>query len=294
MDLQPHEPAFFQRGSRVRSGNFSKEDLSALFRLLEEQNRIACDNQIKNINPHQADLDFDRLKSDVTDHHLMTVRITDSNDNVISQNNERIFSRPDFPSEIKFVYFSNIHSFKAQFGFEPRDSLSMFLDFSKPSLAINLITLPSNPTTNEGAYTINGMDGEWVDSTFAKISRFLDERKNRRNILHGSGFYDLMLYVFGLPIIFYWIYFIDLHIIGNFEPKLPTIVTIFIYVYFTLIGMIGFRFIFQYIRWIWPPVEYKVDVLRGPAFHRAALYVLSAIFLFPLLNDLVRVFIFDQ
>lgn len=157
---------------------------------------------------------------------------------------------------------------------------------------MDLITLPSNPTENRSIINVAGNDEAWVIATTEKIKEFFAKKRATRPVIHGSGAYDSFIYLLFLPSLL-WLFF-----------KLPSVamtkwlntqtvfynvlIAIYVLLLFLLIG----RFVFQYIRWLFPPMEYFKKRKTLSSLHRAAAgLVLSGIFLSALYDILIHLWL---
>lgn len=283
---KPH----YSRSKALPNFTLSKADLIDLCKLAQTQLDECLRLTIESIKWNELDLDHQQLSDNLRRAFTLQIRITADDGSAISLDNLSLFGKPDFPEKIRYVYLSHHHHFQDIFNFPPRNYLSILLDFSKPSLALNFFNLPSNPTPNESNFELNGIDETWIDSTFLKIERFFREHKSRRSFLHKSGIYDIFLYLLFVPFSVIWLILIEKSI-SRYVTELDSVfLKIFIYIYILLIfGQIA-RLIFQYMRWIFPLTEYRAGRTIGPKAHRAFLSSILLIFVGPLALEVIKFF----
>lgn len=161
----------------------------------------------------------------------------------------------DFSDKLSSFFISSSTYPKRAVNSNPLNYVDAFFSFSAPSLKLDLITFPSNPTENSSVINVVGRDENWVRATADKLEEFFESNKTHRPVIHGSGVYDLFLYGLYLPVLIATLARIDKHFLPWFNKK-----TVFfnvissIYTFFLVI--IVARLLFQTIRWLFPPIEY--------------------------------------
>ena len=164
----------------------------------------------------------------------------------------------------------------------------LLLLFEKPTLKIDVRTLPSNPTENRSVINICGRDEDWLIATTNRIQEFLRGKKCFRPVIHGSGTYDYFVYLVFLPALIWLLltrhgtYFLV------WLERQSLFVNVVAAIYAFLLSLLFARFLFQYIRWLFPPMEYyKKNRVRAYAHRLLAGTVGSAIIL-SAIYDLVK------
>lgn len=161
----------------------------------------------------------------------------------------------DFFERLSSFFISNSSYANRVVNSDPLNSVNAFLSFSAPSLKMDLITLPSNPTENRSVINVVGRDENWVRATAEKLEEFFENRKTLRPVIHGSGAYDLFLYCIYLPVFIGFLSRLDKHFFSWTAAKTILFNIVFaIYVFF--IAILIARLLFQTIRWLFPPIEY--------------------------------------
>ena len=74
---------------------------------------------------------------------------------------DEIFNSPNFPDQIKSIYVNSEIPLRQCYNYYPRNSLELFLDFSKLGL-FNLSLLPSQETPNASNLAVQCYDSTWV------------------------------------------------------------------------------------------------------------------------------------
>jgi hypothetical protein len=172
-----------------------------------------------------------------------------------------------FPEELRTFFVSNASYTRRAINTEALNVVDAFFSFAKPSLKIDLQTLPSNPTENRSVINVYGRDEDWVVSTTNRIQEFLRKKKSFRPVIHGSGAYDYFIHLAFLPA-FLWFFFKRSDLIGSWLAGLPIFLNVLLAIYVFFILLLFARFIFQYFRWLFPPTEYYKTSRVGAYTHR--------------------------
>lgn len=180
-----------------------------------------------------------------------------------------------FPDELQTLFVSNATFTQRAVNLRPLNTIEVFLGFEKPSLKIDLQTLPSNPTTNRSVVNVAGRDEAWVISTAQKIDEFFQKRKATRPIIHGSGTYDYFIYLLFLPAAM-WIFYKQGSILATWLDSQSVFLNVVLGVYAILLTLLLARFVFQYIRWLFPPMEYYKRNRWGAFIHRSTAVTLGS------------------
>jgi len=180
-----------------------------------------------------------------------------------------------FPEELVSLFASNSTFAQRAFNFRPLNTVDAFICFEKPSLKLDFKTLPSNPTDNRSVINIAGRDEYWVISTAQKIEEFFKQRMATRPIIHGAGAYDYIVYLAFLPAVI-WLFYKYAPGASSWLEQQTVFLNVILGIYGLLLSLLFARFLFQYARWLFPPMEYYKRS-RWPAFiHRAVAGFLAA------------------
>lgn len=230
----------------------------------------------------------ENLKEELQRVFRVGYEITDTRKNTISGYGQISTDLPSFPRDISSLYISNTTLFRAATnGRMPRNAIDLFIDFSRPSMAINLINLPSNPTNNGSIVNVYGIDEDWVISTHQSLKEFFDVRKSKRGFIHRSGVYDLFVWGIYIPILLWVSYKVENNFPDIFEGK-STVYVAGMYIYSLVILLIFARVIFQYTRWLFPIVEYSTEQNTTPKIHRRFLFAILISVSGALIYDVIR------
>lgn len=183
----------------------------------------------------------------------------------------------NFPDELMTIFFSNSTFTERAIKIQPINTVNVFLSFEKPSLKIDFQTLPSNPTDNRSVINIEGRNEAWVISTAQKIDDFFKKRKTTRPIIHGSGAYDYIIYLAFLPAVM-WLFYRYAAPVSRWLEQQTIFINVILGIYGLLLSLLFARFLFQYARWLFPPMEYYKRSRLGAFIHRSiATVVLTGI-----------------
>lgn len=192
-----------------------------------------------------------------------------------------------FPEDLVSLFVSNSTYTDRAFNFIPLNTVNAFISFEKPSLKIDFLTLPSNPTNNRSLINVEGRNEDWVISTKQKIDEFFKNRTATRSIIHGSGVYDYIVYLAFLPMVI-WLFNRSATLMNSWLEQQTVFLNVILGIYFLLISLLFARFLFQYARWLFPPMEYFKQN-RWPAFiHRTAAGFVAATIAAGAIYDLVK------
>ena len=173
-----------------------------------------------------------------------------------------------FPDNLRSLFASNAAYADRAIDRKPMNTVEAFLSFDKPTLKIDVQTFPSNPTENRSVINVGGRDEDWVISTAQKIENFLNLRKAARPVIHGSGAYDYIIYFVFLPVVF-WSFHRYAASVSVWIEQQTVFLNVILGIYGLLLSLLLARFLFQYARWLFPPMEYYKRSRVGAFFHRA-------------------------
>lgn len=173
-----------------------------------------------------------------------------------------------FPDDLVSLFASNSSFAQKAINHRPMNTVDAFICFEKPSLQIDLQTLPSNPTENRSVINVAGREEDWVIWTAQKIDDFFKKRKAARPIIHGSGAYDYIIYLAFLPLVI-WLFYKYAAPVDDWLEQQTTFLNVILGIYALLLSLLFARFIFQYARWLFPPMEYYKRSQLGAFIHRS-------------------------
>ncbi|WP_418025973.1 hypothetical protein ACNKFW_22485 (plasmid) [Paracoccus sp. TD-10] len=192
-----------------------------------------------------------------------------------------------FPDDLQSLFASNAAFAERAINLRPLNTVEVFLGFERPSLKIDLQTLPSNPTENRSVINVAGRDEDWVISTAQKIDDFFKKRKAARPIIHGSGTYDYFIYLLFLPAAI-WLFYKRGAWVAEWLSNQSVFLNVVLGVYAILLTLLLARFVFQYVRWLFPPMEYYKRSRWGAFIHRGIAAAVGSAVVLGAAYDLIK------
>lgn len=226
----------------------------------------------------------------VLDNYMVSIEITEFNGNYnVWYDSDLILKEDKLPDNIKTIRISNVYKFLNQQNLYQFFKVIINLDFSKTTL-LDFLSNPSQATYNQSYIEIGGLDPDWVNSSIASIKDLVENRKNNKSWIHKRNVYDVFLWFFIIPLIFwnlqkveFWLDHLKLQFPGSFR--------LFILIYAFFMGLIIFSFIFKYARWLYPPVELIPKIKNSINFQRFILFLITTGLFVKLVADIIFDFI---
>lgn len=274
---QPIRVSLYRRDLHPTNLVLSAEDLKEFYQLLAEVNERAKEIEYSRLDPSTFDTP-EQAKARVNELVRIEYNYVSGNGDSMQGLGIPKTEERAFPDDLRSLFASNASYAERAFNLRPLNTVVVFLGFDKPSLKIDLQTLPSNPTENRSEINVAGRDEAWVISTAHKIEEFFKSRKATRPIIHGSGAYDYTIYLAFLPAVI-WLFYKYAAPISSWLEQQTIFLNVVLGVYGLLLSLLFARFLFQYARWLFPPMEYYKRS-RWPAFiHRSVVgFAVAAIF----------------
>ncbi|MGI0134319.1 MAG: hypothetical protein ACREBW_05120 [Candidatus Micrarchaeaceae archaeon] len=263
------------------------DGLKRLYQIVNEKQKEYRDKVVSRLSQMQEEtLDkFLERKRLVEEAFVTSVTITGTNGERLTANNEKIFDDINLPTSLKSVFYSTQSVPKAVLKHLPEDRITVFLDFSQPSI-LDFSRLPTFPTPNESNFEIVANSDSWFSATKGKLTDFFSERRTGYDWIHRAGAYDILLFVVGLPLAVW--------ASVNVGAALPNIASInilpraLVYSYVFLAVLFLYRAFFSYSRWVFPKVEIETHIGKTPLKHRSAWGVMLLAIIGPALYDLAH------
>jgi hypothetical protein len=275
-----------EQSIKVSSLTLDKDELHSFCRLLQERSEAA--GKLEVANYQKGDLTDDQYQLNIqTLHEGFTIRVTiaGKNGEHLWGTVEEVFSSPNFPEEVKSLYVDSGSPLKATHNYYIRNGFIIFFDFNKPKI-LDFTFLPSQETPNESSIKVTGYDATWVNGVFAELKKFIDSRSSSLSKVHGHSIYDVLLWFLGFPIGFWACYRLSPLIESSFASY-STFVINALYLYVFVACLFLFRFLFHYLRWVCPLVEYRGKHSKVVA-HRLLLSAIAASVIGSFVYDLVK------
>lgn len=281
-----------QRISRILPSEIDKDFLKILFETLEEINKQALRLELERVENLQktaakpmSEEDFKKLREQIEGNYKVHVEIASQRD-FISSESPSVFDDKNFPNNIIAIKFDNSFFYKAMFNKEPLSKFVVELDFRKPPL-VDFNSNPSLPTGNNSVIRIFGEDATWVEGAYSRINELLNAKKTKRTWFHRSNIYDLFLWLLIIPIAFWNLYKLEvrLHPLTN---QVSGVFIVFFYIYLFLIILNISRFLFAYLRWLFPYIEFTKPPRTGYRLHRTVISLIAIGLATTLVYDIIK------
>jgi hypothetical protein len=269
----PRIPSF-RRDIKPEKIVLSANDLKEFSELIISVNVGAKRIEYNNINPNNFESPAAAMKT-VEDLMLIEYNYQSRSGDRVQGLGVPVTEDRTFPEDLASFFISNASYAERAVDSRPLNTVEVFLGFDKPSMKIDLLTFPSNPTENRSIINIQGRDEDWVRSTTEKINEFFRTKRVWRPILHASGTYDYFIYLLYIPAIIWGIFVFKDSSASAWLQQQSVFLNVVIGVYSILISLLFGRFIFQYFRWLFPPIEFYKKSRIGAYLHRAIFGILA-------------------
>ena len=252
----------FNQQKRIRSFSIDRAELRKLLELLQERANAAGEIEEKHFDKlrlqakPQTEEQVEKAKKDLREGFRLFITVSGIDGTELTGNIEDIFASPNFPDEVKTLFFSTDIPLQ-KYNYYPRNKMTLFLDFERPSV-LNFSIMPSQETANASNIEVNGSDATWVNGVFQEFINYVSRYPSTIPWLHRHTVYDVLVWILGLPLGF-WIcskisHFIEIQLF-TYSPFLQAA----LYVYIFLASLILLRVAFHYARWIWPLTEFQSE-----------------------------------
>ncbi len=237
----------------VRGCRLSLESIKDVYRDLHAINRKFGEEVIATLQrePDLTDDEWEERKAFLLDDAFsLTITVNGLRDQQLYGETEAVFDDPNLPKPIKSIYFTNVNSFKRNAnGNEPRNRISVFLDFGKPEV-FDPNPLVSAATPNEGNVTVNAEDITFFNAVQKAIEKKVTTHKTWYAAIHRNYAYDIGMWLIALPVSLYFSAFYMDQLIptgGKFEVfRWP------LFIYFVGLSLILYRGLTAYAKWAFP------------------------------------------
>lgn len=262
------------RTSQVPCCTIELSHMERLFDFINDFNEGAIKQQIaaQVQNTNESDEDFEKRKALIKEYLIVTVQVLSSKGDVRFSFDKSIFVESNLPDTVEKIIIDNYSIYQNTFNLMPTNTIKVEFDFSKSKL-FDFTSNPSYATANQSALSMQG-EGDNVVGTYEQVMSSLEDRTSKWAFLHKANTYDLVLWFFIAPILFW-----NLHKFDSIIGKLLTSSAVFngaVYVYLFVAMLWVYRIFFNGFRWLFPYLELKTPSKKGPNARRA---VLGTVFL---------------
>lgn len=254
MESQKGASLLSEQSKRIRSLAVDKEDLRRILDVLQERSSSAGDIEVTHFQQlDQTEKQYTQNKLTLKDGFKLHITVAGKNGTKLNGSIPDIFDSPNYPDDVLSVYLDSSLPLRAVHNYTPRNSVVLFLDFTKPEI-FNFSLQPSHETPNGSNITVKGNDITWVNGLFNEFDKMLENHESSFSWLHRHTIYDIIIWLFGLPLAF-WACFTLSNLINKSFGSVFLQNAAYVYLFFISLTLL--RVLFHYARWIWPLVEYK-------------------------------------
>lgn len=272
--------AFPTKKIPLSSKTLSMDDIKKIYDRLMEKVSEDADREIKETvkHPGQTEEEFQEFQEFLAvarkQAFRITITITGGNkpDEIsIFGDDKTLFDNIDLPEPIRSISMNNITAYSVFTGRDPQNSFDLSFDFEEMELIDNSNPV-SSPTPNNSCLHINGRNSSWNAVVEKSVMEILENRSNRRSILHKAHIFDVGLWVFFIPFAIY--------LCANAQPFInkyisqpDSFISASIYIYIFFMSLWGWRIMFGYARWAFPVIELEENS-KQISKHRGFWYVI--------------------
>jgi hypothetical protein len=242
--------------SPINSIRLSMADVVTIYERLSLQLAEQAQREINGLkkNDNQTEAEFGTFKANAREKAFkVTVTIAGRAGESLYGEDVSVFSSPNKPDKIAFVYMTNVTAYQGFAGVRPVNAFELNLDFSKPPL-MDANNPVSAPTKNLSSLTVQGDRDSWVAAISDAVLGIVDKRKTNRGWLHRAFAYDVGLWCLAFPFAFLLCWRAAPFIAAHLQP-VHSFVAAAGYMYVFVIAVWAYRALFGYTKWAFPTVE---------------------------------------
>lgn len=270
---------------KVKSLSFDKEELKKLLLLLQERANKACEIECVKVEAMPNIKDLELIKSDLKKCSELKITIIGINGEELFGSIEEVFASLHFPENVKSMYVNSDLQYRVPHKYYPENSFHLNIDFSKPQV-FDFSFLPSERTSNDSQFEVEGSDSTWVNGVFLEIDSFIKYKPSKFPTVHKGGVYDILVWVLGIPFGF-WACLKFENILSAGVLTIHSFIANALFVYVFLLSLFLFRILFHYFRWVYPMIEYRYKSERS-LIHQAALLSITIGLIGKFIYDVIR------
>ncbi|HEV2046595.1 MAG TPA: hypothetical protein VGQ95_08355 [Chthoniobacterales bacterium] len=244
-----------QLTEKVSPCEISTADLRRLYTDLDRRSSEALSEHLSTLKrpSHMSEQEFKAALEEIRDNAQLAVTIHGSHGDQILQRTADALADENLPSKIRLVRFDSAQAM--QFIHRDQQPLNRFyvlLDFTEPP-GFNKYNPWVQPTPNTSEFSVNGNNEMWVTGVHQFIKSFFKDHRRNRHWLHSNRFFNVAHWVIGFPAAL-WIMARSGYYIPELQKLHPAILGA-IYIYLSLLALVGFRGLIFALRWLYPVVE---------------------------------------
>lgn len=247
------------------------DDLERLFRLLEKKASEAAEEQANSLKQleGQTDEQFREARASLRNLLDLVVRVQGVEGEWTLANATDPIDEESLPVSVSSIQYDSFFRFRVRFNnAQPLNHFLVTLDFRRTDI-FDLTNTVIAAQTNPNSVSISGSDITWVNAVTQELRAFFKQRATNRGWLYSRFAYDFLLLFIGIPASLNLVYHAD-KVVGPIL-RLPEALFVALYVYLVLILLLVFRFLFNYVKWVFPRVDGPVKRRGIPGVHKTVL-----------------------
>ena len=257
------------RSQQISSCLLTEDDFKQLYSLLSEKAVEAAELAIEEFKEKSHTLpqqDRDYFQARIGDATKLVAYLTGARGERVIYTEKSAISSESLPDDVRTLGIGSSYAYKVAFNTEPSNKFEVKLEFSKPKL-LDFSNLWSGVTEGMNYVQVEGNNDTWVNGVYQSIISFFEKRAKRRSWLHAKHTYDLLLWLAGLPALFWIVFRIDRGMSVAYH-SVSSVLIVALYLYVFLGGLILIRLLYNYARWVFPRYEYRGPRGNKPDKHR--------------------------
>lgn len=210
--------------------------------------------------------EYEDAKKNVSDLITPFIEIRGNKGEYILSKETTILDESSLPNSIKQISFDNSYLFRYTLNRDPSNYYHIEFDFSKQSI-FDFSIGPSVGTSNTSNIKIVGQHKTWVQGSYERIISTLEGYNTKRSWLHLSNIYDLLVWLFVIPLTFLNLSKLE-YLLDKFSVNINTLTNVAVHLYIFMIMLFVFMIFFKYTRWLFPYMELKFSLFNTALKHR--------------------------
>ncbi|MCJ7507340.1 MAG: hypothetical protein MUO85_01250 [candidate division Zixibacteria bacterium] len=260
-----------------------------LYAQLQSKTEEAKSHEIEKLNSSKdlSQENLDSLRKEVENSFKLFVNVTGVNDEQSFGFDVSVFNEDKMPIKVKNIFFDSSTLFKIKsYNREPSNKLQILLDFTKSKL-FDFSNPSDKPVSPISSIIVNGENETWVNGVYNILISFFKEKKKKRSWIHYQYSYEIVLWLFVLPLSFWTIFRAD-SFIKKIFMNIPSQLLVGIYIYIFFMVLLLCRLLFNYGKWVFPAFEYDNGKGTKMGAHRKVFYIIFWGLIVGLVGDIIR------
>lgn len=257
------------RYQRISSCVFSSDDFKKLYRLLSQKAQEAFEMVRQELKEKERTFSTEErsyFNQSLLDALRLIAYVTGTKGEQVIFTKESAISPETMPEDIETISIGSAFAYNFVFKADPGNKFEVRLNFTKSKL-LDFSNPWSFPVESKNYIKVDGNNETWVNGVFQSIISFFQTRVKGRSWLHARHTYDLLLWLLGIPAIFWVLFRLDTAI-RSAGLAFSNVLLVAIYLYVAFSGLFVFRLFFNYARWVFPQHEYRTEGGTRPGKHR--------------------------